>query len=1269
MDGKASERDEGPSKQSLVAELERLATDLDRAPTEEDVRDHGQYPVADYLSAFERWDRALDAAEISPDREDVLDELRRVSAELGRTPSFGEFRTRSYVRERHYKKYFDSWRAFRDAVNEVPSEAEIRTEIRRLKSALGYVPTPDEFEAQSVYGRDDWRRLFDGWDEALDAAGVAPDGSDVIDEIRRLTDDLGRTPTIAEFDDRAIIPKRYYKEYFGTWMGALDAADVLPTREEVLAEIKRVTDAMGRVPSASEFTERSHVRQAEYLHHFGSWGDAAEAAEQLPTNDDLIEAVSWAAWSTARVPTEAELREEADLRPDDPLAGFETYRDVLEAADVLPTETDLVEAARTAAEERDEGTLPPPEDVLERVGLGELGILPHFDSYDRLLAAAGLVPPEDDVLEAIRQIEADHGHPPTEAEIRDRLGLDGREGVPHFDSVDSALEAAEVNSTHTDVLESIRQVADEIGRPPTEREVEVRTDLAEADWQRRFDSWHDALAAAEVLPERGELLDDLRRAEEVFGREVLLDDDPSGTGFRRPHYRHCFETWEAALMAAGVLDEGTPDTDGEFDTDTGGHTRSDDDGSSDSDGRTDEVTGDSEADARQGELDEAIGAVTDSRGSSDPPSRSDLLEAIRVLVREMGDVPTVQNVLAETPFDSTDYRQHFDSTREAVATAIDDEEVATAVVDSNLPATTRDRLADLAAELGRPPSEAYVEIHTDLRVDAVPDEFADWSRILKVVGLDPDEVDPEGELIEEIEHLAGQLGHRPSPDELRSYLRDERLPDESDESLSDVLAIADVPDERDLTPTHSLTRQRFDESTDDVPSHTDLLAELNVVRARAGDLRLAEAFEERGVIDRRHYDIQFGGLDEAIAALEAIDTRAFREPTRRIESVPGPIIADYVAELTDILGRPPLVEEVVHFGDATVDDILDAFDAWDEVVDRTEPTDAWSNEELLAEIETVGQELGRPPTLTEMTEVGSTPWPCYPRRFGSWPTALAEVGVDVRDAPQEYHALDLTAQLWELTDLLVEKAFAHEIALMDELYRLQFEVGRRPTREAVRRYSPYPVAVFERAFGSLDDATGSMTSPTAVTRTDRGTRDAPGTATGDLPTDDRLLGGLPDVSDRPADPGWLLPLDLCLSGDYTAGTYIGAFGSLDAALEAGGAETAHLAGPTDTYAGAWHPDHWTKRNILRSIRRVAETSGEPPTVDRICAIEGITQPMVYRHFEQWDDALTAAGVRAASSLDDRPADTGAEAVESDPDNPDFVDDLLSDLSDMMDDTE
>jgi hypothetical protein len=1267
MDGKSDRSDDGPSRESLVADLERVAAKLDSVPIEADMREHGQYPVADYLSTFERWDRALDAAEVSPDREDVLRELRRVRAELGRKPSFGEFRTRSYVREHHYEEYFDSWLTFRNAIDEVPTEAEVRTEIRRLESTLGRVPTPDEFEAQSVHRRGDWQQHFDSWKAALNAAGVPPDRSEVIGEIRRLTDELGRTPTIAEFDERATVPKRYYQEYFGTWIDALEAADVLPTREEVLAEIERVTETMGHVPKASEFTERSHVRQVEYLHYYDSWSDAVEAAEQLPTDDDLIEAVNWAAWSMARVPTEAELREDADLRPEDPLAGFETYRDLLEATDVLPTTTDLVEAAQTAAEERDEEAVPPVGDVLERVGLDEVGLLPHFDSYDGLLAAAGLGPDENDVLKTVRQLEADHGRPPTEAELRDRLGLDDREGVPHFDSVDSALAAAGVESTEVDVLEAIRQVNDELGRPPTVREVEVRTDLADADWQRRFDSWNDALAVAEVLPEREELLDDLRRAEEVFGTDVLLDEDPSGTGFRRPHYRHCFETWEAALNAAGVLDGEAPDADGDTDADT--PTRSDDDGTADTDGRVDDGPEDPDDDARTDSVAAGVEAVTGNRGDTEPPTRGDLVAAIRDLIRETGSVPTVQDVLTETPFDSAAYRHHFDSTRRAISVAIDDEEVAKAVVESAVPATTRDRLTEVAADLGRPPSKAYVETHTDLQFDAVPKEFVDWSRILDVVGLDPADVDPAAELVGEIERLAVQLGHRPNHDELRAYIPDERVPDESEGSLNEALAAADVPDERDMTPTHSLTRQRFDESTDDVPSHTDLLAELNVVRARASGLPLAEAFEERGVIGEHHYDIQFGGLNEAIAALEGIDTRTFREPTRRIESVPGPIIADYVAELTDILGRPPLVEEVIHFGDATVDDVLDAFDTWDEVVDTTVPDDTWSNEDLLAEIESVGQELGRPPMLTEMTEVGSVPWPCYPRRFGSWSTALAHVGVDVSDVPEEYHALDLTARLWELTDLLVEEAFAHEVALRDELYRLQFELGRRPTPEDVCQYSPYPIAPFERAFGSVADATASMESATVVTRTERGTRGERGTATDTTPADDRLLAGLPEVSDRRDGLRWLLPLDLCLSGDYTAGTYIGAFGSLEAALEAAGVETAHLAWPTDTYAGAWHPDHWSKRDILRSIRRVAKKTGEAPTVDRICAIDGITQPIVYRHFERWDDALAAAGVRAASPLDDRPEDIGRETGEGEPDNPDFVDDLLSDLSDMMDDGE
>jgi hypothetical protein len=66
---------------------------------------------------------------------------------------------------------------------------------------------------------------------------------------------------------------------------------------------------------------------------------------------------------------------------------------------------------------------------------------------------------------------------------------------------------------------------------------------------------------------------------------------------------------------------------------------------------------------------------------------------------------------------------------------------------------------------------------------------------------------------------------------------------------------------------------------------------------------------------------------------------------------------------------------------------------------------------------------------------------------------------------------------------------------------------------------------------------------------------------------------------------------------------------------------------------------------------------------RISTVDGIDQNVIYRYFDSWDDAREAAGVISSSNR------VSMDMERETTDNPEFVNDLMSEISEMMDESE
>lgn len=106
--------------------------------------------------------------------------------------------------------------------------------------------------------------------------------SDLLDELQRLADDLGRSPMTAEMDDCGKYSASTYQNRFGSWNDALrecglaprEKEDVELTDEELLDELRRLADDLDRSPTMQDVREHGAYSPVTYHNRFGSFNDA-----------------------------------------------------------------------------------------------------------------------------------------------------------------------------------------------------------------------------------------------------------------------------------------------------------------------------------------------------------------------------------------------------------------------------------------------------------------------------------------------------------------------------------------------------------------------------------------------------------------------------------------------------------------------------------------------------------------------------------------------------------------------------------------------------------------------------------------------------------------------------------------------------------------------------------------------------------------------------------------------------------------------------------
>ncbi|QSG05304.1 homing endonuclease associated repeat-containing protein [Halapricum desulfuricans] len=240
-----------PTRNQLLAELQELAVDLGRAPFPDEIEEKGSFTLPEYRAEFGSWAHALAMADLE-----------------------------------------------QPTGKRIPQGALI-AELKRLAAELGKGPTEQDMYEKGRHGLSTYKNRFGSWNEALAAADLEsrPDRTEkprhiLLNEIERIADDLGHTPTKREMSTYGEFSPVTYRHRFGSWNEAVEAAgfesqppkEKIP-EEELINELQRVADMNDGVPTSTDMDRDGKFSAGTYFNRFDSWTAALETAGFAPNRE------------------------------------------------------------------------------------------------------------------------------------------------------------------------------------------------------------------------------------------------------------------------------------------------------------------------------------------------------------------------------------------------------------------------------------------------------------------------------------------------------------------------------------------------------------------------------------------------------------------------------------------------------------------------------------------------------------------------------------------------------------------------------------------------------------------------------------------------------------------------------------------------------------------------------------------------------------------------------------------------------------------------
>lgn len=413
-------------KEEMLAEIQRLATELGKTPSQREMDDQGRFSVKAYQNRFGTWNKALNETDLSLNREanvsdaDLLAELRRLSDEIGETPTSRDMAEKGKYAPSTYSIAFGSWNdAVREAgldptrLREIPI-SELLDELERLADKFGQTPTKDQMEEHGGFGASTYQSAFGSWNNALREAGLELNKernvgrSRLIDEIERLKQVCGEVPKAETMREQGRFAVNTYKRNFGSWNDALQAAGYeLNNRtnipeSELLEELKRLKGEIGETPRAIDMEKEGKFGWATYETAFGSWNAALKQAELSLNNrtnipkSELLHELNSLYSQLGETPGRRDMDQYGEFDSGAYRRVFGGWNEALREAGIEPNkrlnipESELLDAIRSLRDEV--GRIPTRSEMNEKGEFSGSAYAHRFGSWNGALIAAGLDP-------------------------------------------------------------------------------------------------------------------------------------------------------------------------------------------------------------------------------------------------------------------------------------------------------------------------------------------------------------------------------------------------------------------------------------------------------------------------------------------------------------------------------------------------------------------------------------------------------------------------------------------------------------------------------------------------------------------------------------------------------------------------------------------------------------------------------------------------------------------------------------------------------------
>lgn len=164
------------------------------------------------------------------------------------------------------------------------SQREIKEELNRLSKNYhdGGKPEITTLKEHSKYTRNDIRKIFQNWGDALEKLGYNYSREELLTELKKVSEEVNLPLTQEKFSSHSDIPWHKVTNNFDSWVSALREAniEVLPVQErkigddELLKSIEE-TSSNGLV-KANEYRKKGKYSIATIQKRFGTWSSAVK---------------------------------------------------------------------------------------------------------------------------------------------------------------------------------------------------------------------------------------------------------------------------------------------------------------------------------------------------------------------------------------------------------------------------------------------------------------------------------------------------------------------------------------------------------------------------------------------------------------------------------------------------------------------------------------------------------------------------------------------------------------------------------------------------------------------------------------------------------------------------------------------------------------------------------------------------------------------------------------------------------------------------------